>query len=232
MRAFRLSNACTSHPIDTAARSSSSSNSSASRWISSAKVSGVRQPKPTAPTIITTAAIPVTVPTTRRLAVVGAPIKTVGSDSKASPMTPPSPLGSGQPPLRGRQDTKVAASSTPADPEDQPQDFALQRAMRDQAPAPDRHRQHQHDGGEPEKLDQQIGGDGTGRAEQVAHRSVGGVAERRVLHRPGRERSDQHDRQHDQQQARSVRPIRRRIAPRKSSERKSKRSRPNGRSLA
>ena len=56
--------------------------------------------------------------------------------------------------------------------------LAVQRPMAGEPPAPDRDRQHQRDRCDAEQLHQQVGDDGAGNAEQVAHRRVGGVAER------------------------------------------------------
>ena len=47
----------------------------------------------------------------------------------------------------------------------------------------------------------QIGGDRAGPAEQIVHRRVGGVAQRRVVHRPGGERERRHHGEAEQRNA-------------------------------
>ncbi len=121
-----------------------------------------------------------------------------GNFRMASPITPPRPVGSGQPPLFGRQDAKAAVMQDRAEPEQHTQPFTLEPPMRDHAPAPDRKRQNDHDRAEPENLDQEIGCDRARAAEKIADRRVGGVTEARVLHRPGRERERRDDREHEQ----------------------------------
>ncbi len=53
-------------------------------------------------------------------------------------------------------------------------------------------RQDQRQRAEAEKLHHQVGDNRAGPAEQVVHRHIGGVAERRVAHRPARERQRAH----------------------------------------
>ena len=73
--------------------------------------------------------------------------------------------------------------------------------MGGEPPAPNGDRQDERERGHAEQLHQQIGDDGAGRAEHVAHRRIGGVAERGVLHRPGREREREQRRERDQGEA-------------------------------
>ena len=111
-----------------------------------------------------------------------------GSFSMASPITPPRPVGSGQPTLCGRQDAKAAARTIAPSQNSSRSHSRSSAPMRDHAPAPDRKRQHDHDRAEAENLHQEIGRDRARAAEQIADRRVGGVTEARILHRPGRER--------------------------------------------
>ncbi len=60
--------------------------------------------------------------------------------------------------------------------------------MGEQAPAPQRDRQDDRDRGEAEQLHQEVGGDRAPGAQEIVHRRAGGVAQARILHRPGRER--------------------------------------------
>ena len=83
-------------------------------------------------------------------------------------------------------------------PEQQAHALALHRAVGDEPPAPNRDRQDERERGHAEKLRQQVGDNGAGHAENVAHRRIRGMAERRVLHRPGRERECNERREHDQ----------------------------------
>ena len=87
------------------------------------------------------------------------------------------------------------------EPERQPHPFAIERTMRRDAPAPHCDGQYEDSGGKPEQLHQEIGADRARRAEQVADRSVGGVAQRGILHRPGRKRHGDHRRERDQREA-------------------------------
>ena len=69
---------------------------------------------PAAPAKAISAAMPSTMAAARRLApIIGTPNSTIGSRKTASPMTPPSPHGSGQCALRGRQDANAAANTAP-----------------------------------------------------------------------------------------------------------------------
>ena len=86
-------------------------------------------------------------------------------------------------------------------PGEQAQPLPMQRAMACQAPAPDRDRHHERHRGDAEQLHRQVGDDGATEAEQVAHRRVGGVAERGILCRPRRQRGDQQHRDCDQRNA-------------------------------
>src|SRR5262249_52896244 len=52
--------------------------------------------------------------------------------------------------------------------------------------------------GQAEKLRQQIGDNGAGHAENVTHVRIRGMAQRRVLYRPGGERERNERRKHDQ----------------------------------
>ena len=128
--------------------------------------------------------------------------RTAGTRSRASPMTPPSPVGSGQ--CRALRQAGGEAGREHACRRARAAGACHSRsngAMGRDAPAPDRDRQHQHGRGEAEQLHQQIGADRAGRAEQIAHRRVGGVAERGVLHRPGGERAAHRHRERDQREA-------------------------------
>ena len=73
--------------------------------------------------------------------------------------------------MRGRQEAKLAANSTPASQNDSRMPFAVERPMGGEPPAPDRDRQHQRERRQAEQLHQQIGADGAGDAEQVADRA-------------------------------------------------------------
>src|SRR5262249_44838841 len=58
--------------------------------------------------------------------------------------------------------------------------------------------QNERQRGQAKKLRQQVGDSGAGRAENVGHGRIRGMAERRVLYRPGRERERNERREHDQ----------------------------------
>ena len=60
----------------------------------------------------------------------------------ASPMTPPRPVGSGQRSLVRQAGGEARGEHRAAEPERQPQPFAIERPVRGEAPAPDRDRQH------------------------------------------------------------------------------------------
>ena len=129
--------------------------------------------------------MPAATPTIRRaMPSTSLPATQTAKRSSASPMTPPRPAGSGQAAVRGRQAAKLAASTTAATQATQPQPLAVERAVGDEPPAPDRDRQHQRHRRDAEQLHHQVGDDRAGQAEQIAHRRIGGVAERRILHRP------------------------------------------------
>ena len=86
------------------------------------------------------------------------------------------------------------------DAEQQPNTLAHERPVRCEPPAPNGDRQDQRERGHTEKLDQEVGDDGPRYAEHIAHRRIGGMAERRILHRPGREREREQGRDHDQRE--------------------------------
>mgnify|MGYP000623753546 CR=1 FL=1 len=120
------------------------------------------------------------------------------------PMQAPKPLSSGL-----RLDYENAPAELPAD--GQPEmTFAGPRAGMDrfydrkttfQPPSPDRDWQDDRDRRDAEQLHQQVSHHRAGHAQHVAHRRIGGVAERGVLHRPGRERERERARERDQRQA-------------------------------
>ena len=83
-------------------------------------------------------------------------------------------------------------------PEQQAHALALHRPVGDEPPAPDGDRQDERERGHAEKLRQQVGDNSAGHAENVAHGRIRRMAERRVLHRPGRERERNERREHDQ----------------------------------
>jgi hypothetical protein len=84
------------------------------------------------------------------------------------------------------------------DPDPEANALALQWPMAGEPPSPNGDRQDQRERRHAEKLDQQVGDDGAGYAEHVAHRRIRGMAERRILHRPGHEREAEQRREHDQ----------------------------------
>ena len=73
--------------------------------------------------------------------------------------------------------------------------------MRQQAPAEQRFRQQQQDGGKAEQLHREVGENGAGITEQIVDRRLRRVAQRGVLHRPGGERDGAEQRQRDQRQS-------------------------------
>ena len=87
------------------------------------------------------------------------------------------------------------------EPEQQAEALALQGPMGGEPPAPDGDRQHERERRHAEQLDQQVGDDGAGHAEHVAHRRIGGMAQRGVLHRPGRQCDRQQCRERKQREA-------------------------------
>ncbi len=86
-------------------------------------------------------------------------------------------------------------------PEQQAHALALHRPVGDEAPAPNGDRQDEGERGQAEQLRQQVGDNGARHAENVAHRRIRGMAERGILHRPGRERERNERREHDQGEA-------------------------------
>ena len=111
------------------------------------------------------------------------------------------------------------------DAEREPNALALQRPMGGESPAPNGDRQDQRERRHAKKLDQKIGDNGPRYPEHVAYRCIGGMAERRVVHRPGREREREQGRDQEQRESPSSRSLRRN-ASRNASGRKVKRSRP------
>ncbi len=99
---------------------------------------------------------------------------------------------------RGR---KAGSQQYGQDPEDEPDALAPQRPVGGEPPAPDGDRQNERDRGHAEHLHQQVGNDRAGLAEHVAHGRGGGVAQRWVLHRPGRERECEQDGERNQREA-------------------------------
>ncbi len=85
-------------------------------------------------------------------------------------------------------------------PKHDAQYLTVERAMRHEPPAPQRHWQNQHDSRETEQLHQEIRGNRAGKSKQVANRRVGGMTQAWIAHRPGRERERGRQRQRDQQQ--------------------------------
>ena len=139
---------------------------------------------------------------------------TTGSRSMASPTTPPSPDGSGQCAERGRHDTKAALNTAPKIHNSTRRRSSGEPPVAKQPITPYRDRQQQRQRAEPEKLHHQIGGDGARHAEQIVHRRIGGVAQRRVLHRPARQRQRRHHGETDQRDPHSSRSRRRKTVPR------------------
>ncbi len=84
------------------------------------------------------------------------------------------------------------------DPAADPQRLAVEAAMGQHAPAPDRDGEDQHDRAEAENLHQEIGADRAGIADDVADRTRCRVAEARILHRPCHQRRRHHATQRDQ----------------------------------
>ena len=110
---------------------------------------------------------------------------------------------------------KACCDHRAQDPAAQPQCFAIEGAMGQHAPAPHRDRQDQHDGAEAQNLHQEIRADGAGIADDVADRTRRGMAEARILHRPGHHRRADHARQRDQAEACAfAQPPRQRLAHR------------------
>ena len=108
IRAFRLRNPCATQPskIDTGV------------WWSSARASGSllseRQPKPVANAKQTSVPAPAAIATDMRVAPVTAPPeKSAAKRNIQSPITPPSPTGSGHAALRGKAAAQPALNSTP-----------------------------------------------------------------------------------------------------------------------
>ena len=118
----------------------------------------------------------------------GSPAEEKGGPlSKRSPATPPRPVGSGQVPKTGRSASARAPQATAAI---QVQSVFQPKPLRlaeDEPPGPDHRRQQDDDGGQAEELHEEIGDHGADDAEDVARRVVGGVAEARIVDRPGGE---------------------------------------------
>ena len=86
-------------------------------------------------------------------------------------------------------------------PEQHTQPLAVERPMAKHPVAPNRDRQQQRQRAQAQQLHHQIGGDRAGAAEQIVHRCIGGVAERRVIHRPGGQRQRRHHGETDERNA-------------------------------
>ncbi len=185
-------------------------------------IAGSRWRKPsTAPT-------PLTSPITTRVAAstAGRRRAAAGRRSMASPMTPPRPVGSGQcgaarqagREARGEQTRRRARTHSRIHSRSSGR-WVASASPRPRPAAPAR------SAARPNSCISRSARDRAGDAEQIAHRRVGGVAEGRVLHRPGRER--------DREQRRRARSARRRrfaqraaaSASRRSSDRKLRLSR-------
>ena len=101
------------------------------------------------------------------------------------------------------------------DAEREPNALALQRPMGGESPAPNGDRQDQRERCHAKKLDQKIGDNGPRYPEHVAYRCIGGMAERRVVHRPGREREREQGRDQEQREsAQLAQPPAQRVAQR------------------
>ena len=98
------------------------------------------------------------------------PASSAGTCSSASPNTPPSPVGSGQEPMRGSVEAKAGGQQRRQNPHEAAP-FLAERAVRQQPPAEQRFRRQQQHGGEPQELHRQIGEDGAGEAEQIVDRA-------------------------------------------------------------
>ena len=102
---------------------------------------------------------------------------------------------------RGQAGGERGRRARAGNPQHEAHALAVERAVREQAPAPGRHREQQRDGRDAEYLHHQVGADRAGQAEHVAHGRIRRVTERGVLHRPGRERERDQRRGGDQRQA-------------------------------
>ena len=109
--------------------------------------------------------------------------------------------GEERPAVGRRQRARGGGGGQRSDAEEQPaHKGAIDARPAQAAQAPGGRRDEQRDGAEPENLDEEVGGDGTGRAEKVAHRRGGGVVPARIVHGPRGQRErrrggsrDQHD---------------------------------------
>ena len=211
-RAFRLRSPCTIQPSEIEARSSSSSLifARASSRLVLARRRGSRQNMPAAIAKAASASAPVTpAKTTIRVTPEIGPKKKAGTRKTRRRSRRPARSAAARPRCaagkkqrrRRRSPQRATTSKAPA--------LAIKRTMREQPPAEDRHRQHQHGRRQAKQLHQQVGGDRALHAEHIAHRRIGGVAQARVLHRPGGERGRAGEGERDQAKPASSRKRRR-----------------------
>ncbi len=86
-------------------------------------------------------------------------------------------------------------------PEQSTQPLAAERPMTEQPIAPHPDRQEQRQRAQAQQLHHQIGGDRTGTAEEIVYTRIRRVAERGVIHGPGRERECRHHRETEESDA-------------------------------
>ena len=129
----------------------------------------------------------------------GAPAISAGARSSASPNTPPEPGRQRPGLLRGSARRKPAASNV-ARIQSRPRHFSPTGRCDNIRQPSSASGSSSRTGGKAEQLHREIGDDRARQAEQIVHR-LGGVAERRVLHRPGGERDGAEQRQRDQGEA-------------------------------
>src|SRR4029077_15705338 len=99
------------HPSETELGSSSSTNGASSSSIGVSSSSRAREPQPLANRKQTHIAANRMTPSTRRSLNPGGPNPTAGALTRASPTTPPSPVGSGHAPPCAQQLAKPAATT-------------------------------------------------------------------------------------------------------------------------
>ena len=110
--------------------------------------------------------------------------------------------GRQRPAIRHRQGRSQARHGQRApQPQGQPHPCPSEMAAGHQPPAPEYQRRQHGDAGQASQLHHQIGGDGAGRAKQVADGSARGMIEAGILDRPGHQRQAHGDTGCQQQQA-------------------------------
>ena len=143
-----------------------------------------------------------TPPVTSALSPAGvAPMKKAGMRCRRSPSAPPRPVGKGHAAGHGQGGERQRGHQRAGDPAHRVPALEPGRLREHGAPCPDHRRQQEQRSGQAEELGEKVGNDRAGEAQDVADGVIGGVAEARIVDRPGREAGGGHRRQGQNRQA-------------------------------